>query len=782
MRITGPEPSSSSDGAKRFRPVQNPDRLFEDEVRRIARQLWPSAQFSGSANVDGAERDGVFETEQCIHLLEATTSRKKQKAADDTRKLARLAVKLQSRSRRRPVQCWFVTRDEPEADQRSVAAKAGCAINVLSFSQFQSRLVDAASYLNVRLNHAFGSIRDPEDGSLEPRVPYVKLDILETESQKLWSVEDIATQMRDGQSFVILGDYGAGKSMTLREVFSRLRTDYFKKETSRFPIYLNLRDHQGQSDPSEILERHARRIGFGNPHHLVRAWKANYVLLLLDGFDEVTGLGIQGMRKKLKESRYRAMKAVREFVRNTPRDSGMVVAGRAHYFDTKRERYNALASADRFLELSLSDFTDLQVQEYLVRSGCPCTVPRWMPTRPLLVGYLASRRMLPTLSEKAPAPEGEDNDPAVGWDALLDRVAAREATIEAGIDGAAVRDILERLATSARESSDGLGGVAPDVVITAFKQVCGYAPDDEAMVLLKRLPGLGASGSVDQSRQFIDADLADACRAGDVVDFALDPFNFDHEVFSGLEYPLDSLGVQVAALLLGRRGCTERKLNAAIDHAKQVGTPPVLQGDLVRISMELDYTVSCDTFVTNILVNEMEIGSTQGDHSRLVFQDCIFGRLSLEPSLTPSRLPRFQGCYVAEVEGRISMADMPKGFFDEECSVESFMTAGGSTDALLNLDLPLGCRVTLTILKKVYLQKGRGRREGALSRGLGHQERRVVPDALRLLRSQGLIVDYRKGETTVWLPVRTQTARVKRLLAAPSGSNDPLLAHAERLD
>src|SRR5947207_2889854 len=49
--------------------------VFENEVRRVARQLWPDAQYDGAHVVDGLERDGVFETEDCIHLLEATVTR-----------------------------------------------------------------------------------------------------------------------------------------------------------------------------------------------------------------------------------------------------------------------------------------------------------------------------------------------------------------------------------------------------------------------------------------------------------------------------------------------------------------------------------------------------------------------------------------------------------------------------------------------------------------------------------------------------------------------------------
>ena len=67
---------------------------FENEVRRIARNLWPSAAFSGSAKEDGQERDGIFVTDEMVHLIECTTSRRKDKAEQDGRKLADLARKM----------------------------------------------------------------------------------------------------------------------------------------------------------------------------------------------------------------------------------------------------------------------------------------------------------------------------------------------------------------------------------------------------------------------------------------------------------------------------------------------------------------------------------------------------------------------------------------------------------------------------------------------------------------------------------------------------------------
>ena len=215
------------------------------------------------------ERDGFFETEECIHLLEATVSRSKNKAQEDTAKLTSLARKLQSKVQQRAVKCWFVTKEEPTADQREVALKHHGLVNAISFAQFQGKLVNAASYLSLRENYPFGSVRDPATGNQKTTVQYVPLDLIEAGGTELRSVASIRDIVLDGGGIVILGVYGAGKSMTLRELHKGLKRAYLGSRTTRFPVYINLRDHFGQPTATEVLERHARNVGFSHPSHLV---------------------------------------------------------------------------------------------------------------------------------------------------------------------------------------------------------------------------------------------------------------------------------------------------------------------------------------------------------------------------------------------------------------------------------------------------------------------------------------------------------------------------------
>lgn len=162
------------------------DRLFEDEVRRIARELWPQAEHDGAMVLEGRERDGIFETEECVHLVECTVSRTQQKARDDAQKLTTLAKKLQPKRPQKAVKCWFITREEPLAEQRAAIKEKNGTVIVLSFAQFQGKLIDVGSYLGLRMNYPFGSVRDPANPSSREGIEYVPLDLIELSTQSLW--------------------------------------------------------------------------------------------------------------------------------------------------------------------------------------------------------------------------------------------------------------------------------------------------------------------------------------------------------------------------------------------------------------------------------------------------------------------------------------------------------------------------------------------------------------------------------------------------------------------
>jgi hypothetical protein len=405
------------------------------------------------------------------------------------------------------------------------------------------------------------------------------------------------------------------------------------------------------------------------------------------------------------------------------------------------------------------------------KAGLAGRVPSWLPSRPLLVGYLAAKGLLAGILLDETATEevslGEQ------WHSLLDSIAHRESMIDTGIDGATVRRILERLATKARASQGSLGALSQNLIVDAFREVCGYLPGDRNMVLLQRLPGLGVDSQEEDSRMFVDETFADACRAGDVISFISDPFAFPKDALVNIESAMSEVGLAVALYGSDIHSYTEGKLNAALAESKR-SDAEYMATDLVRIIFFAGHRVTSRTWINGVYVPRMELQGV-GDLSHVGFQDCFFSLIELDADMQDAKMPSFRSCYVDRLDGRVSEADLPKAVFDENCVIESFLGTAQTTADVLTLDIPLGCRVCIAVLKKVYEQRGSGRRENALYRSMDHNARRLVSDVLRILQSEGLLFPDRSRNQTIWRGSGACRTRVGQIIAAPTLKKDQAL-------
>jgi len=732
----------------------------------------------------GKERDGIFITEDCIHLVECSVSREKAKAEKDLNKLYELYKEYKQRYGEKAVKCWFITLHEPTGDQRTCGKHIKGApdnlFNLLSFSQFQSKLVDSYQYLQLRELHKFGSIYDPKTGSATAVIEYVEVGLRINGDVEHRSAEYAANSCLTGSRFTLLGEYGAGKSMTLREIYRHLSKSHRQNKTSQFPIYINLRDHQGQSDPSEILERHARIIGFPNPSQLVRAWKAGYVVLLLDGFDEVSSQGLQGAWRRLRDARSASMAGIKRIILESPSSCGIAIAGREHFFDTPEERKKAIGQANGWRDIRLDEFSDKQIAALIRQFNFTGDIPAWVPSRPLLLSTLFGRGLSAGATQKLSVV----NDPALGWDLLLDEVCSREARIESGISGENVRAILEALSTLARCKDSGLGPLSTDDIVGAFHTECGFTPTDEALIVLLRLPGLGRDPmAVDEARAFVDVEFADACRAGDFVRFCNNPFDAHHvKRLSETRNVIGGTGISVAASLLERTNFNQGKLTAAIkaiyrQGALVVGATPA---DLVQLTLRMGLNVAEPIQVSKLLVDKLNIDVIRNDMSNVTFVECYFNNVELDDAVTVDSCPLFKSCLIQELDGRVSIRDLPEGRFPETY-IEEFLSSAGTTSATLHLQIPQAAKVLVTILKKLFAQSLGGRKESALYRGLDGMHQSSVGPVLDLLKANGIISKSEKSGDPIWIPVRRLRSRAMAIIASPSTSTDSIMDAARKL-
>ncbi|MGN6428058.1 MAG: NACHT domain-containing protein [Leifsonia sp.] len=742
---------------------------FEQRGLVLARALHDPMGTQGAIMYAGRERDGLFVSHDDIHAYEFTTLATKEKAIKDAEKLAELLKAVGARAGN-PLKArtgWFVTRAEPTADQRSaveaVASRVGERIHAISIATLHQRICNSELYIQSRDNAPFGSITF--GASANSPAANVPIEVKRASGESV-SLEDMGSQLIAGNRVLIVGNYGVGKSHTLRELYRRLRKEHFKRgKLTPFPIHINLRDCAGLKTPAEILRRHAEEIGFEHPDGLISAWRAGACVLLLDGFDEIVPSRWLGGAADVKTVRWEALSPVRRLVNETPSQAGIVVAGRSHYFSGSAEMVSALGFKAHE-QYSVPDFDEGQLAEFLRQSGVTWTVPEWVPMRPLLLGYLVSIEAANASSVAGAVTR------AAGWRRFIDAICEREAQMFSAVRPETIRDIVARVATLARSRADVTGPIDMDMLRSAFVAVNGIQPDEEGLQLLLRLPGLAVSDPRDQTdmRQFVDRDLADTAYGLDLAAYATSPYGESHPLGSIASWvsAADELGVEVAAAELTGMGLNVGSVVAALVNREKSERFDAVMADLLRVGTEMtwDGRQLTNTFLVVGVYFEQLLLSDHPLLGATTFKDCVLERLDVSGLDEHSAVPHFQQAMIGFIDGLASLPPWMEPNF-AECEIERFSTATQTTAGIMGLKIDRDSRIALTIFKKVFGQRGSARKEGALTRGLSLADRSHVPAVIEELISQGWIYRSVSGNSVLFVGAKERRKDAMRVLEAP---------------
>ena len=756
--------------------TQKEQYAFEDSVRATARMLWNEAALDGAGKLDSRERDGIFETRDTIHIVEATVSQKLVKIQEDGRKTHEAVIKLRKEGEKF-AQGWLITRSEPTADQRDwVKKKYSSTTQIMSFDQFRSRLFDGIEYLSSRSKYRFGSILDFSDGSIHlPEGDFVPVDFIDFDRTSAIAYFEVfgLSAPGTGRRYLILGEYGSGKSMSLRGGFIFRRKSYLSRQYMKCPIYLNLREHTGQSSPVEALERHARLIGYPGPaNDLVRAWRAGFIDLFLDGFDEMATAGWGGALVKVRNHRFAGMALVRNFLAESPADADIFVAGRENFFDSHTEMAGALGTGKHFKIVRTAEFGSDELATYLKKKNFVGKFPSWLPARPLLISYLLAQKVLQGL-------HGDNGqlDEATGWDHLLEMIAAREASQDSRLDPQIVRRLIERLATFARTTVDGLGKLDVTTIQSAFQHEAGFAPDEGSAQLLLRLPGLAPSSKEDGTRQFVDVSLASAAKAGDVFRFIEHPYDDSLEPFAGVISGIGPLGRAVLVNKLIAADSSAAQVARALEIAANSDEATQICAEILASYRELGQDCDIGPLTIRSIFDD-EITFSLGDASlvKIIFTECLFGAVHVDPEFPLKELPIFKDCVVGSLTGLLSKNSLPPQLATSEIAE---LPDEVSTNAqLFSAALPEPQKVLISILRKLFLQPGAGRQESAFFRGaLDERSKSLVPEILEQVSSHGFAQRNKLRGKVIWHPNRAMSSEARKIIFNPA-QRDHVLVRA----
>ncbi len=717
---------------------------LESLVRKLGRIKWQTN--GGSENIGGSQIDGVFRTAECTHLVEVTIERSMQKVRDDVNKL--IAAKRHEEGNAFLVDCWMVMSVEPTPDQRSLAHSS--KVRLVTIDEFLEPILCKEEYLYLRPRYFFGSVGDPagkDSADLIVRYP-TPMNVRKT--GKDVSVETLADRVLHGESVVLLGDFGAGKSLALREIFRYLD----KKSASShqaFPVAINLREHWGQVFGTEMVSRHAELIGSQNGAKIYLAAREGFITFLLDGFDELAPQPWAYDNATLQNIRKQALAAVRHLMETKPNKSGVVISGRSHYFASENELCEALGLPIRSVTIvDLRELTDSEAQEFLQKHGVSISLSSWLPKRPLFLSYLARTGYTNEFADIA-----DENEVGIAWRRILEMVCEREAKVSLATQKQTVLDILCRLAHDMRTKSSKLGPITDQDLEQAFRKVTGHQPDHDAWAILQRLPGITFRS--EGQKWFVDEEWADALAGSAVAKIVLGIL--EHRPEDAKTYSaLGSLGRMVSASELESAGKRPKDLVTWSHTAVRDKLDPTIVSDCVAIcdQMSEEKIDFRDLTVSGALCGEYDFVDTNLEN--LKFEHCVFDLVSV--SETPPSNIRLHKSLIEELDGVSRKDDIPAWLPDCEVSFYRFPNTNAE---VMKSSLPDKIKAGIMVLRKTFLQAGRGRKMSALIRGIRPDSTPIVQAVIRELEKEGYI--FIRGGDPIVHAVRSRAVEVRQMLA-----------------
>ncbi|MFT4147059.1 MAG: hypothetical protein QM644_21685 [Mobilitalea sp.] len=720
----------------------------EDRVRKIAELHWNAP--CRPDTVHGIKCDGIIRVSADEMIaIEITKRDDLGKLRDDIAKLNSIRnANFQSQIFTR---CYFVTEQDPSSLKATGLSQN---VTVLSVAEFAETFLGGPQYAFLRSEREFGSAVDPETGEPDKAL-YTPIKYVPLEGTRSFGVEDISNGIISGESIVLIGEFGSGKSRCIKEVFGII-----SKKSPLLPILaINLRENWGLASYDLIVRHHLGGLGLSKfADDVVKLVGAGHVKLLLDGFDEIGSQSWTGEATRLREIRKKSLVGIRDLIQRCSK-AGVLIAGREHYFSSDEEMFDCLNLASNTLVLRCPDeFSEEEIGDYIRSNTKLSDVPDWMPRKPLIC-QLFTRLDDTELKGVVEEAHGEVSF----FEHFFDAICARETRIHPSIDKPTLRGVLLNLSARAREKS-GLEELSPNEINEAFFEVSGHTPLDESSIILQRLPYLGRVGSGSPNRIFID-DYAKSGLRGIYLLEAL--FAGDKSLQKKRwQKPLGDFGAKIIATKVSNWGDARKYARLCDSHGNRQVVADIVCAELAKGSDLIDFSglEINSSFIQSLDLSGKKVIS-------LVIKDSYVNYVDLEDSELAAC--SFLSVSFERVSGVAARAALPD-CFDKTCIAENFIDLENSS-RISKLPLSDRHKTLLVIIQKLFFQRGRGRKEDALLRGSSSfWVKSAADEILQYMKKHGIVIEAPGRNGLLYVPQLSHRSRMKKIKEGMSTSQDEL--------
>jgi hypothetical protein len=206
---------------------------------------------------------------------------------------------------------------------------------------------------------------------------------------------------------------------------------------------------------------------------------------------------------------------------------------------------------------------------------------------------------------------------------------------------------------------------------------------------------------------------------------------------------------------------------------------PCLAFDVLRIMQQMDlrYTGSIIQ-ISDGFFREYHI-SKYPDFLNINFLECYFTQIEVDDGANAG--PRFEKCQIDRIVGCIGADDLPDFMRPTSNHVTKYEDEAQTNADILDLPIPTSTKVLMTILRKLFVQAGRGRKENAFYRGLDGRAKVYVPAILALIEQMNFASPHKISGPVVWFPNRSVANEAHSILQSPQQNNNNLAVQVRML-
>lgn len=720
---------------------------LEDDVRTIAQTHWNAP--CSPRTIHGVRCDGVIEVKRDHWIaIEISKSNTLDKLRTDIAKFG--AIRLAQMAAGIYTECLFITAGETSSLKDTGRANN---VEVMSVAEFAGRFIGKGEYAHIRSAQKFGSAVDPDTGGKD-NATFAEVHYISNDNGNELDISKIVEKVTNRKKMILIGEFGSGKSRCVQEVFLALSNG-----DDMFPtMAINLRDCWGLQSFDLILRSHLESLGLSKlADNLIKLSLAGKVRFLLDGFDEIGSQSWTGEIERLKDLRRRSLKGVFDLIAKCG-SGGLLITGREHYFSSNEEMLDCLGLADGQVEIieCRDEFSDSELQHYLSSNSIMIDVPSWMPRKPLICQLFSK---LPTNELSSISDDAIDE--VDFFEKFLDAICARERRIHPSIDDKILKAVLLKLADTSREKKMLPEEITPEEINKAFFEVSGLTPLDESAIMLQRLPYLGRTGSENANRTFIDEYAKSGLRG---LSLCKHIYMADKTISSSTwRGAVGEFGARVLSSRVTNWGEAQKYGQYCAKYGNSQVAADIVVSRLSGDYSEIDYS---GFRVEGAHFDVIDFSGAK--ISNLNISSCSASEMNLSEA-------KFDNCNFKDMIGnRIlgvgSAVRLPNCF--EGCDFTTFDQAD-NTARISELPLTDAQKTLLSLIKKLFFQRGRGRKEEGLLRGAEeYWDKKTATSFLGYALKNGIVIEAKGDEGKIYVPQRRHMRRMANIMERMAGCGD----------